>query len=70
MSNVKFAQTDAQRHRLTLAGSVAKGTSLCACCLANSIQPQYANKALKGQWKGKKATELLSAIQNAAGVKN
>lgn len=57
-----------KRQNLIKAGFVMQGTSLHAWCIANGVKPQNANKALKGQWKGPKATLLVQRIIEASGV--
>lgn len=68
MSNVNIAQDIRERHRLVRAGFIAQGTSLQAWCNQEGVTRQNADKALKEQWKGPKASLLVSRILQAAKV--
>jgi len=68
MALTRLHYTPEKRSRQVKAGFIMQGTTLHAWCLQNGIAPQNAGKALKGDWKGPKATLLVSRILDAAGV--
>jgi hypothetical protein len=45
-----------------------QNTSLNRFCLDNAIDPSHASKALRGTWKGEKATEICKLIAEATGI--
>jgi lambda repressor-like predicted transcriptional regulator len=44
------------------AGLIIKGSSLSAWAAANGVKRQNLTKALVGDWKGKKAAELVEKV--------
>lgn len=54
-----------QRNQRIRAGFVLQGSSLRDWCLHNDVQPQNAHRALKGQWTGIKASDLVKRIEKA-----
>ncbi|MCE9679583.1 hypothetical protein LZP69_10470 [Shewanella sp. AS1] len=50
------------------AGFVSQGRSLHQWCRENEVNYSNARQALMGVWAGKKGTELLNKIADAAGV--
>lgn len=50
------------------ANFVLQGTTLSRFCLSNNIDPSNAMKALRGTWKGEKATAICELITHASGV--
>ena len=56
------------RHRLVRAAFVAKGSSLKAWCEQEGVKRQNADKALMDQWKGPKASAIVTRILEATGV--
>ena len=50
------------------AGFISQGTTFTKYCLDNGIQPPNARMAIRGGWKGPKATKLVQQIMKAAGV--
>jgi hypothetical protein len=47
---------------------ILQGTSFTRFCLERGIDPSNANKALKGKWKGDKASEICRLITEATNV--
>jgi hypothetical protein len=45
-----------------------KDTSFNRFCLEIKVDPSNAKKALKGEWKGDKANELLTLISQATNI--
>jgi lambda repressor-like predicted transcriptional regulator len=57
-----------QRNAQIRAGFTLQGTSLCAWCRLNGINPQNARKAIVGKWTGPKAQLLIEQIESAAKI--
>jgi lambda repressor-like predicted transcriptional regulator len=68
MYSVNIADDTFRRHRRILAGFIAKGTSLSAWCRENGVKSQNAHRALRGQWTGRKAQELVAEIVKFSGA--
>lgn len=48
------------------AGLIIKGSSLSAWAMKNGVKRQNLTKALLGEWKGKKAAELINKVTSDA----
>jgi len=68
MSCEDLSENALVRHRRIRAGFVMPGTTLHAWCKSNGVLRQSAEKALCGQWVGRKAEGLAERIGLAAGV--
>ncbi len=68
MRSVSKSDTEHQRNARIRAGFTLQGTSLCAWCMVNGINPQNARKAIIGKWTGPKARLLVEQIENASKV--
>lgn len=68
MCNANIPDDLLERQRRVRAGFVIRGTSLTAWCRSNGVKQQNAHKALRGEWQGPKATEVVEAILKASGV--
>lgn len=68
MESVYKFDLNYQRNARIRAGFTLQGTSLCAWCQINGINPQNARKAIIGKWTGPKARLLIEQIENAAKV--
>lgn len=68
MRSVSDFDPNYQRNARIRAGFTLQGTSLCAWCLTNGINPQNARKAIIGKWTGPKARLLIQQIESAAKV--
>jgi hypothetical protein len=44
------------------------GTSLNRFCLDKGIDPSHASKAIRGTWKGKRASEIITLISQETGI--
>lgn len=68
MHSENIADATFRRHRRILAGFIAKGTSLSALCRENGVKSQNAHRALRRQWKGPKASDLVAEIVKCSGI--
>ena len=68
MSDAMLSDNLLLRHRLVRAAFVAKGLSLKAWCEQEGVKRQNVNKALMDQWKGPKASAIVTRILEATGV--
>ena len=57
-----------ERHSRVRAAFVAQGTSFQAWCQMNGLQPQNVQKAMTGQWVGKRASEIVTLVLSETGV--
>lgn len=60
-------------HKPTLINQVKasfllKNTTFNRFCLDKGIDPSNAKKALSGDWKGEKASEIVTLISNETGI--
>jgi hypothetical protein len=60
MTGANLPENITQRHRLIRAGVTAPGTSFQAWCVQEGVARQNADKALRQQWKGSVAAELVA----------